>query len=175
MIALIRQLVMIILDYLFSKEMTTYQWYQFQIIVDQSTQIFSRGRGHATLHLVVSVGKLVRSKYFLILSGFCIVAPAQPSATVLPCIQSIYISASIMGHNYYISNRNVGKLVWFINCIKFLIKWRKLRHSSLIIQQRISIQRMMTMMYITYVYACITKNFTGRKRLRHLYAWFWHE
>ena len=59
MIVLIRQLVMIILDYLFSKEMTTYQWYQYQIIVDQGTQIFSRGRGLATLHLVISVGMLV--------------------------------------------------------------------------------------------------------------------
>ena len=55
--------------------------------------IFSRG--HATLHPAVSVGRtvgrsvgpLVRLLHFWIASGFRITAPAQPSATGLPCIR----------------------------------------------------------------------------------------
>ena len=52
-------------------------------------RIFSRR--HATLHLAVSIGMSERqyagNKYHWILSGFCITAPAQPSATVLLCIR----------------------------------------------------------------------------------------
>ena len=40
-------------------------------------------RGHATLHIAVSVGR----SHLWIPSGFCITAPAQPSATGLPCIR----------------------------------------------------------------------------------------
>ena len=54
----------------------------------QHYHIFSRG--HATLHLAVSVGRSV-GRYVRniskIASGFRITAPAQPSATGLPCIR----------------------------------------------------------------------------------------
>ena len=48
-------------------------------------------RGHETLHLAVSVGPSVRLSvrwsHFWIVSGFRITAPAQSSATGLPCIR----------------------------------------------------------------------------------------
>ena len=44
-------------------------------------------RGHATWSATWSVGRSVGHKYFSIANGFCITAPAQPSATVLPCIR----------------------------------------------------------------------------------------
>ena len=47
-------------------------------------RIFSRG--HATLHLAVSVGRSLDRSHFLIPRGFGITALAQPSATGLPCI-----------------------------------------------------------------------------------------
>ena len=47
--------------------------------------IFSRG--HATLHLGLSVGRSVGPSHFWIPSDFRITAPAQPSATGLPCIR----------------------------------------------------------------------------------------
>ena len=50
--------------------------------------VFSRG--HATLHLAVSVGPSVGPSHFQIASGFRTTAPAQPSATGLPCIQPCY-------------------------------------------------------------------------------------
>ena len=37
-----------------------------------------------------SVGRSVRPKHFWIPSGFCITAPAQPSATGLPCIRPCF-------------------------------------------------------------------------------------
>ena len=50
-----------------------------------SSVLFSRG--HATLHLAVSVRPSV---ILWITSGFCITAPAQPSMTGLPCIRPCY-------------------------------------------------------------------------------------
>ena len=47
--------------------------------------VFSRG--HGTLHLAVSVGMSVCPSHFRNLSCFRINAPAQPSATRLPCIR----------------------------------------------------------------------------------------
>ena len=49
-------------------------------------------RGHATLHLAVSASPSVRpSKIFLKLRAvFRIIAPAQPSATGLPCIRPCF-------------------------------------------------------------------------------------
>ena len=49
--------------------------------------VFSRG--HATLHLTVSVRPSVT---FLNSEQFRITAPAQPSATGLPCIQPCFFS-----------------------------------------------------------------------------------
>ena len=57
------------------------------------TPLFSRG--HATLHLAVSVGRSVDREvgpsHFLIPGGFRITAPSQPSATVLPCIRPCFL------------------------------------------------------------------------------------
>ena len=57
----------------------------------QLLMLFILSRGHSTLHLAVSVGMSVGPSVgpsrFWILSGFCITAPAQPSATGLPCIR----------------------------------------------------------------------------------------
>ena len=47
-------------------------------------------RGHATLHLAVSVSRSVHRSHFWIPSSFCITTPAQPSATGLPCIRPCY-------------------------------------------------------------------------------------
>ena len=44
-------------------------------------------RGHATLELAVSVGRSVGRSDFKFSIGFRIAAPAQPSATGLPCIR----------------------------------------------------------------------------------------
>ena len=56
-------------------------------------------RGHATLHLAVSVAPSVRQSlgrsHFCIVSGFCITAPAQPSAPVLLCIRPCFFLPSI--------------------------------------------------------------------------------
>ena len=52
---------------------------------DDHQSTFSRG--HATWSATWSVGRSVGHKYFCIANGFCITAPAQPSATVLPCIR----------------------------------------------------------------------------------------
>ena len=49
------------------------------------TFLFSRG--HVTLHLAMSVDMSVCPSRFQIPSGFHITAPAQPSATGLPCIR----------------------------------------------------------------------------------------
>ena len=55
----------------------------------------------------------------------------------------IYISAGIMGHNYYISNRNMRKSVRFKNYIEFLIQWRKPHHSSSICLEMRSKKRLL--------------------------------
>ena len=58
--------------------------------------VFSRG--HATLHLAVSVGRSVRPSHFWIAIGSCITAPAQPSATVLPCIRPCFCFCFHLGN-----------------------------------------------------------------------------
>ena len=68
-------------------------WYLYLLFVTFLFTIFSRG--HATLHLAVSLGPSIRPSvrpsvgpsHFWIASGFCFTAPAQPSATGLPCIR----------------------------------------------------------------------------------------
>ena len=60
----------------------------------QFTRSLIISRGHATLHLAVSVGRSVGPSVchiFWISSGFCITAPAQPSATGVPCIRPCWL------------------------------------------------------------------------------------
>ena len=77
-------------------------------------------RGHATLHLAVSVGRSVRYKLFWILSGFCITAPAQPSATVLPCIRPCFFS-----YNYFILVADSQLEKCFVRPSVYLWCWNK--------------------------------------------------
>ena len=48
-----------------------------------------------------------------------------------------------MGHNYYISNRNMRKPVRFKNYIEFLIQWRKPHRSSSICSEMRSKKRLL--------------------------------
>ena len=62
-------------------------------------------RGHATLHLAVSVGTSVRYEFCWIPSNYCITAPAQSSATVLPCIRPCFLSRSQQAYKHKYKHR----------------------------------------------------------------------
>ena len=58
----------------------------------ESPCLYLFSRGHATQHLALSVGPSVGQSHFWIPSGFRITAPAQPSATGLPCIRPCFLT-----------------------------------------------------------------------------------
>ena len=70
---------------------------------------FFFSRGHSSVHLAVSVGRSVRPSvrpsHFWIPSGFRITAPAQLSATGLPCIRPCFFSSPHVPENKWHSQK----------------------------------------------------------------------
>ena len=81
-------------------------------------------RGHTTLHLAVSVGRSVgrsvlpsvRPSHFWIPGGFCITVPAQPSATVLPCIRPCFSHRCLFSQFCHVqTNKCVARYITWKN------------------------------------------------------------